>query len=202
MAIEHDNIGDGTTDSTYDGERHEPRGISRANDKEMYVADGLGSGSWQKSLISTTGEMVVIAGTTNQVLTGAGAVSTWTDSGYTKVTGDWTGGHLDGVTFNVDELVVPVAGDYYISFWADILVPSNNDFVGIKYAINDATPYSTRKLIGQATTSNDYMNLAGMGMISGMSANDTISIYIITSLSETVLQIQEAGLMCFLLHEA
>lgn len=46
MATEHNVIGDGTVDSPYDGERHEPRSISRATDKDVYVANGSGGGAW------------------------------------------------------------------------------------------------------------------------------------------------------------
>ena len=49
MSIEHKNSSDGTTDSPYDGGRHEPKGISRAGSNEMYLADGAGSGTWQHS---------------------------------------------------------------------------------------------------------------------------------------------------------
>lgn len=47
MATEHNVISDGTTDSPYDGERHEPRGVSRAPINDVYLSNGVGSGSWQ-----------------------------------------------------------------------------------------------------------------------------------------------------------
>ena len=49
MATEHNVISDGTTDSPYDGERHEPRGMSRATKGYNYCADGAGSGNWDIS---------------------------------------------------------------------------------------------------------------------------------------------------------
>lgn len=39
MAIEHDVIAD--------GERHEPKGIASATANTVYIADGVGSGSWE-----------------------------------------------------------------------------------------------------------------------------------------------------------
>lgn len=192
MTIEHKNIADPNI--------HEPKGVAAASAQQVYLADGIGSGSWQDTLTSVHGEMTIDGGTT-AISTSAATDSTLaTDTDYTKVTADWTAGHLRNITFNTDELVVPVDGDYYISFWADLLVATNNNFVGLKYAINDTTPYSTRKLVCRAGAANDILNVAGMGITASLSANDTISMYIASSLGGNV-TFKEAGLICFLLHE-
>ena len=179
---------------------HEPKGADTAAIREIFVADGAGSGTWQKSLLSSHGEMVIETSVTATNTSAAADSTLNTDTDYTKVTAGWSAGHLLGVTFNADEIVVPVDGDYYIAFWADIKVPKNNNFVGIKYAVNDGTPYSTRKLVSQSKTTNDFLNLAGMGMVASMAAGDTISVCIASSQADALI-VQEAGLMCFLLHE-
>ena len=192
MATEHVNIDDPYI--------HEPKDISTSNSRELYVANGSGSGAWQGSILNTHGEMVIEGSTTATVTASAADTTLSTDSDYTKIVADWSAGHLEGITLNTDELVVPVDGDYYVSFWADIKVPKNNNFIGIKYSVNDSTPYSVRKLIGQSTTTNDYINLAGMGMIPGLPAGSTISMYIASTANDSLI-VQEAGLICFILHE-
>jgi len=199
MPTEHINITDGTTDSPYDGERHEPKSISRAGLNQIYMADGAGSGSWKDTAMNTHGDMIITGSTTATVTSAASDATLATDSDYVKITAGWSLAHGDGVTLNTDELVVSTAGDYFVSFWADVKIPKNNNFIGIKYAINDTVPYATRKIISQSTTVNDYLNVAGMGIVVSLSANDTISMYIASTQADSLI-VQEAGLVAMLIH--
>ena len=122
--------------------------------------------------------------------------SLYTD--YVKVTAGWGSPHTHGITFNVDELVVAVAGHYDIGFWSSVKVPSTNNFVGIKYAINDAAPYSLQKMVSQSVTVNDYKSMAGHGG-ADLQAGDTISIYIAASKSDNIV-VEEAGMSLHLRH--
>lgn len=63
-----------------DGQRHEPKGISSATNKQVYVADGSASGAWSKlspqslagvSSNGTSGQFVAVDGTGNFVLASA-----------------------------------------------------------------------------------------------------------------------------------
>lgn len=63
-----------------DGQRHEPKGISSATNKQVYVADGSASGAWSKlnptslagvSTNGTSGQFVAVDGTGNFVLASA-----------------------------------------------------------------------------------------------------------------------------------
>lgn len=63
-----------------DGQRHEPKGISSATSKQVYVADGSASGAWSKlspqsltgvSSNGTSGQFVAVDGTGNFVLASA-----------------------------------------------------------------------------------------------------------------------------------
>ncbi len=179
---------------------HEPKGVASANLDEMYHANGAGSGVWKKNPSSTHGEMLVTGFTTPFLVPIAADSTLATDSDYGKITqtGMWQAGHLAGTTFNVDELVIGKAGDYEITFWSSIEVTINNALVGIKYAINDLPPYSTRKILTRTRNSNDVMNIGGIGIVGGLSVGDTVSLYIAADTAVSVIG-REAGLSIKLL---
>lgn len=178
---------------------HEPKGIETAQANQIYVADGLGSGAWEHSALGVHGEMVIQSNVTAEVVATAVDSTLATDSDYTQIITGWSAGHLDLVTFSVDALTVPVSGDYEIHAWADILVPGNNQKVGIKYSVNETTPLSVRKIVGTSASAGDYINVAGSGYVA-LTANDNLSLWIATDKAgdPTVL---EAGLVVRLVHE-
>lgn len=181
---------------------HEPKGIETADAKQMYFADGAGSGDWLHHGGSVHGEMV-IEGNSNATAT------TWpiadptlaTDADYVKVTGDWTGGHTELVTFSTDELIVGISGTYEVHFWAGINIPVTNQRVAIKYVINDITPYSVRKLATVSASAGDVLNVSGSGVVGPLTAGDTIGIYMATDDSSNPI-IEEAGLFIKLLDQS
>ena len=181
---------------------HEPKGVSAASSRQVYVAGGTGSGTWQENAMSVHGQMSITNNSTATAVTTAVDATLNTDSDYVKVTAGWTGTHLEGVTFNVDELVVPagIDGDYTLSFWCAVKVPLNNNFVGVKFAIDDSTPYSLQKLITQSVTTTDYKNMFGSAMLT-LTAGQTISIYIAASKTDNLV-VEESGCQLTLLHEA
>jgi hypothetical protein len=163
------------------------------------LSDGAASGAWSDNILNTHADAVIESSATATAVTAAADSTLATDSDYVKITAGWSLAHGDNITLNTDELVVSVAGDYYVAFWASIKVPTINNFVGIKYAVNDTTPYSTRKIIAQSQTANDYLNLAGMGILVSLSANDTISVYAAGTKTDNLV-VQEAGLVAYLIH--
>lgn len=191
MAIEHSDI--------VDGERHPPIGIDAATVHEMYVADGAGGGSWQRSGMSDHGEMTITNNATATAITAAVDATLNTDSDYVKITVGWAGPHVHGVTFSIDKLICAVAGHYEVAFWSSIKIPLNNNFIGIKYAINDSTPYSLQKMVSQSATTSDYRTMAGHGGVD-LSAGDTVSIYMAASKTDNLV-IEEAGMSLHLVHE-
>lgn len=193
MPVEHVDI--------TDPEIHEPKGVASAAAGEVYIADGAGSGSWKSSGWNVHGEMVITGNTTAQSLTAASDATLATDSDYVKVTTGWSTGHVEGITFNVDELVVPEAGEYEVSFWASIKIATNNATVAVKYAVNDTTPYSTRKVMQRSDAANDITCLSAVGIVTGLSASDTISMYVASDLTGNV-TFQEAGILVKLLDPA
>ena len=182
-------------------ELHEPKGISSASDGQIYVANGSGGGVWEDQITNVHGEMVVINNATATAVTAAADATLNTDSDYVKITAGWTGDHLHNVSFNTDELILSKGGFYYISFWCSIKVPTNNNFVSIKYAINDTAPYSNRKIKSQSVTANDYINMSATGILDSITADDTLSMYIAATKTDNIV-IEEAGLCAMLLHPA
>jgi len=178
---------------------HEPKGASSASAGEIFVADGAGSGSWENTSISQHGEMDITNNTTATAVTAAVDVTLNTDSDYVKVTASWASAHEHNVTFNVDELVVAIDGFYEIAFWSSIKIPQNNNFIAIKYAINDGTPYSLQKMVSQSATTNDYRTMAGHGG-APLSAGDTVSIYMAATKTDSIV-VEEAGMHLHLVHE-
>lgn len=172
---------------------HEPKGADSASEGQIYIADGLGSGVWRSNAWNTHGVMKIEANTTAEVTPTAADATLATDSDYTKVITNWQAGHLEGITFNTDELVIPINGEYEIHGWANISLPSNNQRVGLKYAVNDSTPYSTQKLVGTSAAAGDIVNVSGAAIIT-LASTDTVSLYIATDKAgdPTVL---EAGLL-------
>lgn len=183
-----------------DPDLHEPKGISTALDRQVYLADGAQGGSWRNSAHNVHGDAIIVGSTTATSTTAAGDATLSTDSDYVKVVAGWSLAHATGITLDVDKLVVSVAGDYIISLWASIKVPATNNFVGMKYSINDTVPHSTRKIISQSTSTNDYLNLSATGIVASLSAGDSVSIYIASTKTDNII-IQECGLVVYLLDE-
>jgi len=220
MPTEHEQI--------QDPQIHEPKDISGTTSGEVYVADGgvPKSGVWQKQLFSdmdsdaaTAGQTFVADGAgggafedgnnihgemiiTNNLVASAiplavdGTLNT--DSDYVKVTGNWTAGHLNGITFNVDELVVPVTGHYEIALWASFEIAVTSTLIGVKYAINDVTPYSTRKILAKSKTVSDINNIFGTAIGVDLTVGDTLSIYVAADKATNVIG-REVGLTVKLL---
>lgn len=219
--IEHKNI--------VDPNRHQPKGIATANANDVYKAtggaadsgswgeiipvggdtadegqvfasDGAGSGTWKQST-NIHGEMFVTGNTTAASVTAAVDGTLSTDSDYIKSTIGWQEGHTSGITFNGDEMVVTVAGSYEVNLWASFEVAVTNTLIGVKYAINDTPPYSTRKILNKSKTTTDVNNLFGVGIVPNLNVGDTISIYIAAD-NTTDITGREVGLTMKLLHEA
>jgi hypothetical protein len=179
---------------------HEPKGIEIAPQHTVYEADGAGSGNWVYAVSSVHAEMIIESNVTPEVVPTAVDITLATDSDYTKLITGWTAGHVLNMTFNSDELVIAIDGTYEIHAWFNILLPSNNQKVAVKYAINDTAPYSVRKLITNSSSAGDIVSFSGSAFAPGLVAGDTLSVYIATDLAgdPTVL---EGGLMAKLLDQ-
>ena len=209
---------------------HELKGASTATQYTLPQASGTGATSWVKPQIEQSissagsalvheiphsngsggfiwsygggtvyGEMI-ITGNSTGITPGSACLDFANDTYYTKVTPLWQAGSLDGITFNVDELVVPVAGDYKVEFWASMTGP-NGAVIGFKYAINDTTPYSTRKALRKQGGLTDVGSISATGIVPGLSANDTISIYVAEDVITSGVIIKEAGLTVTLVKD-
>jgi len=174
LAVEHNVITDGTQDSPYDGERHEPRGISRADAKQIYVADGSGAGEWEDTGASIYGQMVVLNNSTTITLTAQSGFDT--PGNYIQVTGIWSapaGVTNSGVSFDTDTLTAPQTGVYRIEFWAAFTMPNNSD-TAFKFAINGNL--GNQKIIRSATSNSDYGVVNGHSLVT-LTAGDELTVH-------------------------
>ena len=118
MAIEHNTI--------VSTERHEPKGVETADVDQVYVADGLGSGSWKTPGGALFGDMDFTGNAVAHNITAASASSG--TAGWIALTGAnlttpgalYAQGVADTISFentgNNELLRVPIAGIYEISF--------------------------------------------------------------------------------------
>jgi len=191
-----------------------PEGSDTALIHQSPQSDGAGGLSWDypSGVVYAQMDMISNANVQSVSYTSATARATWlsTDTSYIKMTGTnfpFVATILDHFTFDAahDTLVVQIAGDYQLDFWGSFLLNDTNTFLSIKYAINDATPYSLQKLTGQSATASDVVNLSAAGIVEGLSVNDTISIYVAAwraSATATNITFEDGGITATLLHEA
>jgi hypothetical protein len=180
---------------------HEPKGIASATAGQILVADGAGSGAWTDSPINIHGEMIIVANGTSTPTAAAVDPTLATDSDYVQISAGWADGHLDGVTRDGDELVATIAGEYWMTFWATLLVPKANNHCGIKFGFNESTPYSSRKIIHSSGGTNNYFTLAATGHIGSVGVGDSVGIYLASTLADSIV-VQEATCMIQLLDPA
>lgn len=180
----------------------QPVGFDTATAGEVYVSDGSGGGAWKNS-VNIHGEMTINGSTTAIALTAASDGTLSTDSDYTKLTAAslWEAGVLSDVTFNVDELVAPIAGTYEVNFWAVLSTSALATLVGIKYAINDSAPYSGRKILSLSKAADDIETVSGIGYVDSLTVGQTLSFYIAADKNTNVL-VREAGVTLKLLKES
>jgi len=192
MAIEHEDIDD--------SKLHEPKGVKNALAGTIYRADGAGGGEWQHSSLSCHGQMEIVNNATVTAVTAAVDATLNTDTDYSKIVAGWGSPHVHNITFDTDKLTVLIAGHYELAFWSSFEVPTNNNFVGIKFSVNDSTPFSLQKIVTQSVTANDYKNVSGRSGLD-LGAGDTLSVYMAATKTDNMV-IEEAGLSLILLHEA
>lgn len=140
---------------------------------------------------------MVISGNTNAFsVTAAVDATLATTTDYALFTGTgapWASETLSGVTFNTNRLIVPVAGVYELSAWANISeFPSNVTLVGMKYRVNGTT-FSTRHVREKANSTADSGNLNMTELIS-LSASDYVQVYFASSVTGS-LTIANANIM-------
>ena len=179
---------------------HEPKGITTAQEGQVYVADGANSGDWMFPVGHAYGEIYLTGGTATQTLpTSSGKAKLnptggWQENGHNNVTLDGTNG----------EITVLQAGEYSLNFWISFTTASLA--AGTKYyfhyAVNDTE--STRKVVLQKHTSGaDIVTVSSSGLVS-LEVNDVISIYVggDSTSSNTLITPLEAGLTCLLIQPA
>jgi hypothetical protein len=197
MAIQHRDIPD--------AQLHEPKGASTALIKTVWVADGTGSGSFQK--LDTTAIGVVDGGLANKQLvsdgsggiklvaggvygvmsyTGVGGRSVLPANGnlndpapyvvLTGTTSPWAAEQLQGVTFDTNKLIVSAPGLYRVTILMEAYCNiSGSNAFAIRPRIN-TTGYVQRKSISNiATTTESVAMLPFTGYLT-LAANDSVCV--------------------------
>lgn len=162
MAIEHKNSSDGTTDSPYDGGRHEPRGVSRAGVGDVYVADGAGSGVW-KAAVDHYGQMSIVANTTAQTVAAATPEQLIGDD----ATGQWVTGLVNGVTFDSSNQSLSVLdnGIYILDFWVSFKAPNSSNTT-FYFSIDGGSTLSTQTMTRTSTSATDLGVVSARSLVS------------------------------------
>lgn len=135
-------------------------------------------------VLSHYGEMEVIQNSTVKALTAATDTTLYTASDYSQITGLFTAGVVDGITFATDELTVPITGIYSLYGWANVTFSVNNPLIGLKFTLNGVTvpPVATPTLRRKLGTGADVASMAGTGLVS-LTAGDSIGISTASSLT-------------------
>jgi hypothetical protein len=169
MSILHKNISD--------PDLHEPKGCSSATSKSVYIADGNGTGSWNR--ITGTGELYISSTKTISVPAAVDATLN-TNTDYVKVnaTGMWTGGLQDGVNYDITagELVITRSGSYELAKWVSHYVNgTTNRNLAFKYAVNGVL--SDRKVATSSYHSGELNSSSATGFVE-LTEGDRISLYV------------------------
>ena len=181
---------------------HEPKGHATATNRQIWLSNGAGSGAFSNTITNCHAQIEITDNTTAKAMTAAADAALSTNTDYTKLTGaafPWTAKYTSNITFSTDKLIVPFAGYYIVSFWGSFLIDVVNTFIGIKYAINDTTPYSVQKLITQAATANYIKLLSATFMVGPLNANDSLSLYLASTKAANV-TMKDGGFMVAYLH--
>lgn len=193
MAVEHKTLSD--------PELHEPKGASTAAAHTIYVADGVGSGSFQEHAGSTHGEIYLADASISVGPTGGTITS---DVDYVVIGPTWSenpdawniGLHADNKS-----ITVSIKGHYLITAFASFTTGATaaGTQYAMKFRINETT-YSARKLVSQKEGAGTRrMNLSGSALVM-LNSGDKVDLILGSSAIDT-LTVSDVGLSLILLHE-
>lgn len=177
---------------------HEPKGITTAQDGQVYVADGANSGDWVFPAGHAYGELYISAGATSQTLPAASATAKlnpsgeWTTNGNANVTLDATNGTI----------TILQAGEYSLSFFicfTTAAIASGTKY-NFHYAVN-GTAAARKVLVTKISNGVDTLHVSATGLAT-FAENDVVSMYVggDSTSSSTAITPLEAGLSCVLIQ--
>ena len=154
---------------------HEPKGITTAQEGQVYVADGSNSGDWLFPSGHAYGELYIAAGATSQTLPSS------SNTAKLNPTGEWTTNGNANVTLDATNGTITIlqAGEYSLNFWITFNTASiaSGAKYNFHYAVNGTV--SPRKIIVAKNTSGvDTLNVSASG-IASFAENNVVSIYLI-----------------------
>lgn len=221
MSIQHDAI--------TDPKIHEPKGASTATAETTYVANGGGSGTWQRPLprgsdtalldtipysdgaggiawkhniSSVHGEIYV---STGAIAVGPTGGTITNDADYRAVGGTWIlNPDSDNVSLHANNysIQIGVTGHYYLDAFVTFSTgaTANGTQYALKYRVNGSATLSTRRVItAKSTNAVEYRSLHGAGLVA-LNAGDYINLMLGSSVADTI-TVTDAGITVLYLHE-
>ncbi len=144
-----------------------------------------GSNGFKLVRNSVHGVMAITENTNAKVMTAAADPTLRSTADYVLLTG--TGAplaseFLDGVTFSVDRLTVPITGLYAFDIGFQISTfPSSTAFVGFKFRVNNSG-FPARSVILKSDSAANYGSSSSFGFLS-LTAGDYVQMYVASSVS-------------------
>lgn len=165
-----------------------PPGISTSTDGQVFIANGLGGGSWTSldDLVNAGKQYgsIICNSNVSIPLTVAIDPDLNLNSDYIPLntSGMWAAGDVKDVTVDTTNgsLTTQSAGAFTLAFWANHSVTaSSNIDVAIKYLINGAE-YSSVKLETTSDFSGEYKNISAMSVVP-FNSGDTVQIVVVAA---------------------
>ncbi len=169
-----------------------PPGADLAVSGDVFLSDGLGSGSWESlgglvdsgkayAQLSSTNETLAIPQATDSTLNSdvdyinLTSLSMWSQDG----TKDITVSNTDG-TFTLTK-----AGTYMLSFWVDHSVDGATDAnIAFRFSLNGVL--DTKKLISTSDFAGDIRNSSANGIVFNASVGDIFRVHVACTQSRTL----------------
>jgi len=182
MAIQHRDL--------KDPQLHEPKGVETANDGEVYVADGVGGGSWiDVSLVNPHNKIAYASKSQNSenpaielAIIAAGDATLRDFADYTSFTDDMPEGLSSGITFDVDgNFVIGDKGIYQFNFWmAESNTISDGELAVAIYVNQDDSQNLVGPVVGaimrDKTKQSTDINSLGFTGIIPLEAGDVLGV--------------------------
>lgn len=148
------------------------------NVSSILVSDGANGFALKRHAIY--GSSTITTNNTPFAVTAVADTSFNTASQFVLFTGagaPWQGETLNGVTFSVDRLTVPVTGIYLANFWVNIKgFASNTAALSFRYRINGTT-FVARNPIVKSAVAGDVTTISAHGHVL-LNAGDYMQIYV------------------------
>lgn len=153
-------------------ELHEPKDVSTASSGEVYVADGLGSGSWEPSDNNTSHGSIY---SVDSDAVSIGSIGTTSQ----KFAGFASNGPSLNTTPDAsnDQITIGSAGNYFINFTTSFATTATGDAGTYEFRVRVNGVESVIGLKRAMSGSSDTGSATGSGILT-LALNDVITVYV------------------------